>query len=58
MAIIFANLGSILLCAALAAILTLVTVRLIKGRRTGCAGCRGACSGCLMQGECHERKKK
>ncbi len=51
------NLGSILLSVALATILTLVTVRLIKSRRTGCAGCRGTCSGCAMRGECRSKKE-
>ena len=57
MAFIRENLGSILLALALAALLTFVAVRLIRNRHRTCAGCRGACSGCSVQGECHRNKK-
>jgi hypothetical protein len=58
MQFIIENLGSILLCLGLAAILSLVAVRLVRNRHTGCSGCGGACSGCAMRGSCHPKKEK
>ena len=57
MAFLIENLGSILLCLALTAILSLVLVRLIRRRRSGRPGCGCGCSGCAMRDSCHEKKK-
>ena len=58
MAVILANLGSILLCIGLFALLSLVVIRLIRRRRAGCSGCCGSCSGCAMHGVCHQKPKE
>ena len=50
--------GTILVCAILVAIVTLVTVFLIRDRKKGKSSCGCGCEGCPMSGKCHGADRK
>ncbi len=50
------NLGTILICAALAAIVTLIIWYLIRQKKRGKAVCGCNCAHCAMHGTCHSQK--
>ena len=50
------NLSTILVGAAVAALVVLVIVRMVKSRRSGKSSCGCGCAGCPMGGKCHPKK--
>ncbi len=48
------NIGTILISVALAAVLVLIAVKLIKDKRNGKSSCGGNCAHCAMGGSCHK----
>ena len=52
------NLATIIIGALVFALLTFVTVRLIKNKRAGKSTCSCGCGGCAMQGVCHKKKEE
>ena len=51
-----ANIGTVLICAALVAVVTLIIVGMVRDHRKGkssCGGCGGGCAGCALSGSCH-----
>jgi hypothetical protein len=53
-----ANIGTILIIAALVCIVGLIIARMIINRRRGRSSCGCGCSGCAMRDLCHESKSK
>lgn len=51
---IIANLATILICAVLILIITLIAVHVVRDRKRGKTSC-GNCSGCAMYGSCHHK---
>lgn len=51
-----ANIGNLLLCAVLAAIVILILVHLIRQKKQGKSSCGCGCANCAMRGSCHCRK--
>lgn len=50
------NLGTILICAVLLAVVAAILVYLIRSRKRGKSSCGCGCSGCPMSGSCHPKK--
>ncbi|MBO4876657.1 MAG: FeoB-associated Cys-rich membrane protein [Ruminococcus sp.] len=48
------NLGTIIVSLALIAVVTLITVRLIKDKKQGKTSCGCGCEHCAMHGKCHK----
>ena len=48
-----ANLGTILVALALAAVVVLIIRKLIRDKKKGKCSCGTKCSGCAMNGSCH-----
>ena len=46
------NLSTILICAALAAVVGLIIIRMIKNKKKGKSSCGCGCSSCPMNGAC------
>ena len=54
-----ANIGTVLICAALVAVVTLIIVGMVRDHRKGkssCGGGCGSCSGCPMGGDCRKKR--
>ena len=51
-----ANIGTIIVCALLAAIVIAVIVKLRKDRKKGKCTCGCSCAHCAMAGACHKQK--
>ena len=51
------NIGTILITAALALIVALITRKLIKDKKKGKSSCGCNCAHCAMAGACHPQKK-
>ena len=52
-----ANIGTIVICAIIVAIVVLLVWSLIRDKKKG-KTCCGGCSGCSMSGVCHSKKEK
>ena len=52
-----ANLGTILISLALAVIVTLIVVYLLRQKKAGKSSCGANCAHCAMHGQCHEHQK-
>lgn len=52
---ISANLGTIIICAVLIAIVVFVIVKMRKGKKKG-SSCNGGCDSCQLAGKCHPHK--
>lgn len=46
------NLGTIIVLAAVLALVTFLTIKLIKDKKAGKSGCSCGCSSCPMSGKC------
>lgn len=51
-----ANLGTILICLVLLAIVTFIIVYLVRQKKQGKSSCGCNCAHCAMHGSCHSRK--
>ena len=51
-----ANLGTILICLALLAIVTFIIVHLVRQKKQGKSSCGCNCAHCAMHGSCHNGK--
>lgn len=51
-----ANLGTILVCLVLLAIVTFIIVYLVRQKKQGKSSCGCNCAHCAMHGSCHNRK--
>lgn len=51
-----ANIGTIIICVILAAIVTAIIVKLRKDRKQGKSACGNNCAHCAMAGACHKQK--
>ena len=52
------NIGTILVALALIAVVGAIIAKLLRDRRVGRHSCGcdcGSCSGCAMQGQCHDK---
>lgn len=52
------NLGTIVVGLLLAAVVTAITIRLVKNKKAGKNSCGCGCQGCAMAGACHSGNKK
>ncbi|MCD7859333.1 MAG: FeoB-associated Cys-rich membrane protein [Firmicutes bacterium] len=50
-----ANIGTILICAALLALVAAILAGLRRDRKAGKSSCGCGCAGCAMCGQCHGR---
>ena len=50
------NLGTILVCAVLAAAVTAAALGMIRAKKKGASSCGCGCADCPMHGACHEKK--
>lgn len=48
-----ANMGTILVCALLVAMVVGLICLLVRDKKKGKSSCCGGCNGCAMQGSCH-----
>lgn len=48
--------GTIIVGAAVAAIIAAVVIKLVKDRKKGKSSCGCGCANCAMAGKCHNRK--
>lgn len=53
---IVANLGTIVVLLAVIAVVTGVTVKMIKDKKQGKSSCGCSCGNCPMSGKCHGEK--
>ena len=51
-----ANLGTILVCLVLLAIVTFIIVHLVRQKKQGKSSCGCNCAHCAMHGSCHSTK--
>ena len=51
-----ANLGTILVCLVLLAIITFIIVYLVRQKKQGKSSCGCNCAHCAMHGSCHSTK--
>ena len=51
-----ANLGTILICLVLLAIVTFIIVHLVQQKKQGKSSCGCNCAHCAMHGSCHNGK--
>ena len=51
-----ANLGTILVCLVLLAIITFIIVYLVRQKKQGKSSCGCNCAHCAMHGSCHSQK--
>ena len=51
-----ANLGTILVCLVLLAIVTFIIVYLVRQKKQGKSSCGCNCAHCAMHGSCHSQK--
>ena len=51
-----ANLGTILICLVLLAIVTFIIVHLVRQKKQGKSSCGCNCAHCAMHGSCHKGK--
>ena len=53
---IASNIATILICAALVAIVAAVIAGMVRNRKQGVSSCGCGCSDCPMSGSCHTKK--
>ncbi len=53
---ISANIGTLLICAALLAVVAAIVVGLVRDRKKGKSSCGCGCADCPMSGSCHTEK--
>ena len=51
-----ANLGTILICLVLLAIITFIILYLVRQKKQGKSSCGCNCAHCAMHGSCHSQK--
>lgn len=54
---ITANLGTIVVCAVLVALVAAAVISMIRNRNKGSTTCGCSCSSCALAGKCHPEKK-
>lgn len=52
---ISSNISTISICIALAAIVALIVIKLVKDKKRGKSTCGGNCGHCPMGGSCHNK---
>ncbi|MGI6202497.1 MAG: FeoB-associated Cys-rich membrane protein [Eubacteriales bacterium] len=55
---ITANIGTIIVCAVLAAIVAVVIVSMVRNHKKGKTSCGCGCSGCALSEVCHPAKEQ
>lgn len=50
------NIATILICAALIAIVAAIICSMVRNRKKGKSSCGCGCADCLMNGSCHSEK--
>ena len=50
------NIGTILICAVLLAVVAAIIVGLVRDRKKGKSSCGCGCANCPMSGSCHPKK--
>ncbi len=50
-----ANIGTIVICAVLIAIVAAIIAKLIKDKKNGVSTCGSNCAHCQMHGSCHKK---
>lgn len=50
------NIGTILICAALLAVVAAIVAGLVRDRKKGKSSCGCGCADCPMSGSCHPKK--
>ncbi len=48
------NYPTLIICAALAAVIALIVVKMVKDRKKGKSACGCSCTSCPMGGSCHK----
>ena len=46
------NLATVLICAALAAAVAAIVLRMVRNKKKGCSSCGCGCGNCAMSGSC------
>ncbi len=54
---IIANLATIIICAILVVVVSLVVIKMIRDKKQGKGSCSCGCSGCAMSDTCHGKNK-
>ena len=49
------NLATVLICAALAAAVAAIVLRMVRNKKNGCSSCGCGCGNCAMSGSCHPK---
>lgn len=49
------NIGTIIVCIILIAIIGLIVAKIIKDKRKGKSSCGCGCANCAMRGQCHKQ---
>ncbi|HWS41715.1 MAG TPA: FeoB-associated Cys-rich membrane protein [Pseudoflavonifractor sp.] len=49
-----ANLGTIIVCAVLIAVVTLIIIHMVNSKKRGETSCGCGCTDCSMSGQCHQ----
>ena len=50
------NLGTIIICAVLVAVVAAIIAYMIRNNKKGKSSCGCGCAGCPMSGSCHNKK--
>lgn len=50
------NLATIVICAVLICVVAIIITGIVKNKKKGKSSCGGGCSGCPMNGSCHQNK--
>lgn len=53
-----ANWGNIVILSVLFLVVAAIVIFHVRAKKQGRSTCAGGCSGCAMQGICHEQKQK
>ncbi len=51
---ILENIGTIVVCAVVVAVMALIIVRMVKNKKAGKSSCGCNCGNCPMSGQCHK----
>lgn len=52
------NLATIIICAVLIGVVTLIIVSMVRDKKKGKSSCGCGCSSCAMKDSCHGKKSK
>ena len=52
------NLGTVIICAVLIAIVVLIVCSMVKKKKQGKTSCSCGCANCAMHGACHSKTAK